>query len=55
MWVETDRANLVTQSLQADVLADPLAHSHISKAQSMYLMNQKESRASHTCIDVRFC
>ena len=25
MWVETDRANLVTQSLQADVLADPLA------------------------------
>ena len=55
MWVGTDRANLVTQSLKADVLADPLAHSHISKAQSMYLMNQKESRASHTCIDVRFC
>ena len=50
MWVGTDRANVVTQSLQADVLAGPLAHSYISKAQSMYLMNQKESRASDTCI-----
>ena len=57
MWVRTDRANLITQSLQVVVFVDPLAniahmaaHSHISKAQSMYLMNQKESRDSDTCI-----
>ena len=25
MWVGTDRANLITQSLQVDVFVDPLA------------------------------
>ena len=58
MWVGADRANPIAQSLQADVFVDPLAttadhitvHRYISKAQSMYLMNQKESLDSDTCI-----
>ena len=58
MWVGTDTANLIRQSLQVDAFIDPLAmiighmaaHSYISKAQSMYLMNQKERHDSDTCI-----
>ena len=51
IWVGTDRANLITQSLQVDEFVDLLAttvddmtgHSYISKAQSTYLMNQREN------------
>ena len=58
MWVGTNRANLITQPLQGDAFVDPIAtivghmtaHSYISKAQSTYLMNQKESPDSDTCI-----
>ena len=46
----TDRANLITQSLQVDEFDDMTAHSYISKAQSTYLMNQKEDLDSGTCI-----
>ena len=63
MWVGTDRTNLITQSLPVDAFADPLAtlvgqmtvHSYISKAQSTYLMNQKESLDSDTCIKMLDC
>ena len=54
----TDRANLITQSLQIDEFVDLLAttvddmtaHSYMSKAQSTYLMSQKENLDSDTCI-----
>ena len=62
MWVGTDRANLSTESLQVDEFVDLLAatvddmtaHSYISKAQSTYLMNQKENPDSDTCIMLDF-
>ena len=47
-WEQT--ANLITQSLQVDEFDDMTAHSYISKAQSTYLMNQKEDLDSDTCI-----
>ena len=59
----TDRANLITQSLQVDVFVDPLAtivgqmtaHSYIPKVQSTYLMNQKQSLDSDLCIIMLDC
>ena len=56
--VGKDRANLITQSLQVEEFVDLLAttiddmtvHSHISKALSTCLMNQKEKLDSDTCI-----
>ena len=58
MWVGTDRANLISQSLQVNEFIDHLAttiddmtiHSFVSKSQSRYLMNQKENLDSNTCI-----
>ena len=63
MWVGTDRANLIRQSLQVDAFVGPLAtivgqmtaHSYITKAKSTYLMNQKESLDSDTCIKILDC
>ena len=62
MWVRTDRANLITQSLQVDEFADLLAttvddmtaHSYISIVQNKYLVNQKENLNSDTNIMLDF-
>ena len=62
MRVRTDRANLITQSLQVDEFVDLLAtavddmtaHSYISIVQSEYLVNQKENLDSGTCIMLDF-
>ena len=58
MWVGTDRANLITQSLQVDefvnllatAINDMTAYGYISKAQSTYIMNQNKNLDSGTCI-----
>ena len=58
MWVWTDTANLITQSLQvvefvnllATAINDMTAHGYISKSQSTYIMNQNKNLDSDTCI-----
>ena len=58
MWVGTDTANLITQSLQvvefvnllATAINDMTAHGYISKSQSTYIMNQNKNLDSDTCI-----
>ena len=63
MRVRTDRANLITQSLQVDEFVDLLAtavddmtaHSYISIVQSEYLVNQKKKSWLWHMHYVRFC